>query len=143
MDNLPIARAAFDAWNAHDPNRFVALLADEFVSESDAWPAPMRGREAARQGMQMWVTAFPDLRIEVKHMMASGDYVITQWHGTGTHKGELMGIPPTGRRGEGTRGCTIAQYASGKVVREWVYMDVATILRQIGVLPAAAGTTTR
>jgi len=141
QDNLRKARETFEAWNAHNPARLRALLADEFLSESDAWPAPIRGREAAGQAMQMWVKAFPDLRLDVQHMMASGDYVVTQWHGTGTHKGELMGIAPTGRRGEGTRGCTIGQYRNGKLVHEWVYMDIATILRQIGALPAVARTT--
>jgi len=47
-----------------------------------------------------------------------------------------MGIPATGRRGDGIRGCTVAEYRGGKAVREWVYWDVATLLRQIGVMPA-------
>jgi len=69
-------------------------------------------------------------------MIASGEYVVTRWHATGTHKGELMGIPATGRRGDGIHGYTVAEYRDAKAVREWVYWDVATLLRQIGVMPA-------
>ena len=47
-----------------------------------------------------------------------------------------MGIPATGRRGDGIHGYTVAEYRDAKAVREWVYWDVATLLRQIGVMPA-------
>ena len=136
QDNLRFARQGFDAWNAHDPDAFISMVADDFVSESDTLPAPLRGRDGARQSMQMYIEAFPDLHFDIQQMIASGDYVVTRWHGTGTHKGELMGIPPTGRRGEGIQGCTVTEYKGGKLVHEWVYWDVATLLRQIGVLPA-------
>jgi C-1 hydroxylase len=136
QDNLRVARQGFDAWNAHDSDSFVKLIADDFVSESDTLPTPLRGRDGARQSMQMYIKAFPDLRFDIEQMIASGEYVVTRWHATGTHKGELMGIPATGRRGDGIHGCTVAEYRDAKAVREWVYWDVATLLRQIGVMPA-------
>jgi len=137
QDNLRIARQGWDAWNAHDPDSFVKLIADDFVSESDTLPTPLRGRDGARQSMQMYIKAFSDLHFDIEQMIASGEYVITRWHGTGTHKGELMGIPASGRRGEGIHGCNITEYRGGKIVREWVYWDVATLLRQIGAMPAS------
>ena len=140
QDNLRLTRQVWDAWNAHDPEAFIKLLDDNFISESDTLPASLRGREAARQSMQMYLKAFPDLHFDIQQMMASGERVITQWHATGTHKGELMGIPASGRRGEGIRGCSVSQHGGGKVVREWVYWDVASLLRQIGALPAASHT---
>ena len=136
QDNLRVARQGFDAWNAHDSDSFVKLIADDFVSESDTLPIPLRGRDGARQSMQMYIKAFPDLHFDIEQMIASGECVVTRWHATGTHKEELMGIPATGRRGDGIRGCTVAEYRGGKAVREWVYWDVATLLRQIGVMPA-------
>jgi steroid delta-isomerase-like uncharacterized protein len=136
QDNLRLARQGYDAWNAHDTDRFVNLLADDFVEESDTQPAPLRGPDGARQSMEMYIKAFPDLHFDIEHMIASGEYVVTRWLATGTHKGELMGIPPTGRRGEGIHGCTVSQYRNGKVVHQWLYWDVATLLRQIGVMPA-------
>ena len=119
-----------------DSDSFVKLIADDFVSESDTLPTPLRGRDGARQSMQMYIKAFPDLRFDIEQMIASGEYVVTRWHATVTHKGELMGIPATGRRGDDIHGCTVAEYRDAKAVREWVYWDVATLLRQIGVMPA-------
>lgn len=136
QENLQVVRKAFDAWNAHDGDRLVALLDEGFTAESDTLPAPVRGREAQRQVLEMYVRAFPDLHIETEQLLANGDYVVTRWHATGTHKGELMGIPPTNRRGEGTHGCTVAELKNGKIVHEWVYWDVASLLRQLGVMPA-------
>jgi steroid delta-isomerase-like uncharacterized protein len=96
-------------WKTGDSDSFVKLIADDFVSESDTLPTPLRGRDGARQSMQMYIKAFPDLRFDIEQMIASGEYVVTRWHATGTHKGELMGIPATGRRGDGIHwpnGCT-------------------------------------
>lgn len=138
QENLRVVRAMFDAWNAHDGDRLVTLLDEGFVSESDTLPGPVRGPEAQRQVLEMYVRAFPNLHLEVEQMLASGEYVVSRWHATGTHKGELMGIPPTNRRGEGVRGCTVGEVRNGKVLREWVYWDVATLLRQLGVMPAPA-----
>ena len=140
QDNLRLARQSFDAWNAHDPDSFIQQIADDFVSESDTLPATARGRDGARQLIQMYVKAFPDLHFDIQQMIVSGEHVVTRWHATGTHKGELMGIPPTGRRGAGIHGCTVTEYQSGKAVHEWVYWDAASLLRQLGVMPAPGRT---
>jgi len=141
QESISIARQSFDAWNAHDSNRLLGLLADDFVSESDNLPALTRGREAQRQVMEMYIRAFPDLHFDIEQMLASGDHVVTRWHSTGTHRGELMGIPATNRRGEGIHGCSVAEIKGGKIKRDWVYWDGATLLRQLGVIPAAGQTT--
>lgn len=137
QDNLRIARQAFDAWNTHDPKLVQALLADDYVSESDTLPAPARGREGQRQMMETYIRAFPDLHFDIEQMLACGDYVVTRWHSTGTHKGELMGIPATNRRGEGLHGCTVLEIKGGKITRDWGYWDTGTLLRQLGVMPPA------
>lgn len=136
QDNVRIAQEAFDAWNAHDPKRVAALHDEQFVMESDTLPAPLRGREAERQFVEMYLQAFPDLHFTVEQMLASGDYVVTRWHAIGTHRGELMGIPATNRRGEGIHGCTVIEVKNGKIARTWLYWDSATLLRQLGVLPS-------
>jgi len=133
--NMRVARQAFGAWNAHDPDKLVKLIAQGYVSESDTLPAPTRGSEGARQAMQIYINAFPDLHLDIEQMTASGDYVITRWRGAGTHRGDLMGIPPTNRWAE-VHGCSVAEYKNGKIVHEWVYWDTGHLLRQLGVLPA-------
>jgi len=91
--------------------------------------------------MEMYLHAFPDLHLEIEQSIASGDYVITRWHAIGTHRGELMGIAPTNRRGPGIRGCTVNQFVNGKIVHEWGYWDVATLLRQLGAMPPQGAAT--
>ncbi len=98
-------------------------------------PAAVRGPDAVRQEVQMYVRAFSDLRFEVEQILSSGDYVTMRWMATGTHDGELMGIPPTNKRVV-THGCTVEEVRNGKAVREWVYWDTGNLLRQIGVLPS-------
>jgi len=137
QDNLRVIRELFDAWNAHDPNRMMKLFDEKFVGETDTLPAPMIGREAAGQVMEMYIRAFPDLRLTVDQMIASGDTVVTRWTATGTQRGELMGIAAT-NRSTTTHGCVVAELRDGKVVRDWNYWDTGNLLRQLGVLPPAA-----
>jgi steroid delta-isomerase-like uncharacterized protein len=133
QDNLKVARNVFDAWNAHDPERYVRLLDEKHVIESDTIPAALTGRDSARQFMKIYVGAFPDLRFTIDQMLAEGDFVVTRWTATGTHRGELMGIAPTGRRTV-TRGCTVGEIKNGHAVRDWIYWDTGHLLKQLGVL---------
>jgi steroid delta-isomerase-like uncharacterized protein len=135
-DNLAIARQSWDAWNAHDPDAWIELLHETHVTESDTLPQPVRGHEGARPFIEMYIKAFPDLRFSIDQMIASGDYVISRYTATGTHKGDLAGIPPTGRQAE-THGCVVAEIKNGRILREWLYWDSAHLLRQLGVLPGA------
>src|SRR5947209_7171556 len=74
QDNLRVLREVFDAWNQHDANRLMKLVDEKFIGETDTLPAPIVGREAAGQVMQMYVRAFPDLRLTVDQMMTRGRY---------------------------------------------------------------------
>jgi steroid delta-isomerase-like uncharacterized protein len=132
QDNLRVARQIWDAWNAHDIDGVLKNLDEKHVWETDTLPAPVVGRDGYRQAMQMYFTAFPDLHFAVEQLLPSGDYVVSRYTATGTHRGDLMGIAPTNRRAE-THGCTIAEIKNGKIVRGWVYWDTGHLLRQLGV----------
>jgi len=134
-NNVRLVQDALDAWNKHDPEQFAALLDDKHVIESDTLPAPMTGREAGRQFMQVYVGAFPDLRIDNEQILGSGDFVVARWTATGTHRGDLLGIAPTQRRAT-THGCTVYELKNGRIAREWIYWDTGHLLRQLGALPA-------
>jgi len=135
-ENLQISRQVWDAWNAHDPNRYLTFLDPNYVLESDTVPQPIRGLEAARAFMQIYIDAFPDLHFSIDQMIASGGTVATRWTATGTHRGSLMGIPATNRRVT-TRGCTVGEIRNGKSIHDWTYWDTGNLLRQLGVLPGA------
>jgi steroid delta-isomerase-like uncharacterized protein len=140
-DAIDIVRESINAWNAHDPDGVARLVSNDFVSESDTLPAALRGPEAVRQVVQMYVQAFPDLHFEIEQTLAGGEYVTVRWLATGTHGGELMGIPPTNKR-VATHGCTVEEVRNNKFVREWVYWDTGNLLRQIGVLPTQVASAT-
>ena len=135
QDNMKTARAAWDALNAHDADRYAKLLDEKYILESDTLPEPIKGRDAARQHVQVFFKAFPDLRFIIDQMLISGDYVITRYTATGTHRGDLRGIPATNRRGE-THGCTVTEIKNGKLRHGWLYWDTGHLLQQLGVLPS-------
>ena len=136
QDNLQIARESFAAWNAHDVEAFVKRLDTKTIWESDTFPAPFVGHEGARQFFKLYLTAFPDLHLDVEAILPAGEsQVVVRWRSSGTHKGPLANIPATGRKGS-VHGCTVMEVKSQKIAHAWVYFDNAHLLRQLGVLPA-------
>ncbi len=137
QDNVHIVRESFAAWNAHDMEGFVKRLDTKTVWESDAFPAPFAGHEGARQFFKLYVTAFPDLHLDIEQILAAGDnHVLVRWRSTGTHLGPLANVPATGRK-ISLRGCNFNEVKQGRIAHAWVYFDNAHMLRQLGVLPAA------
>jgi steroid delta-isomerase-like uncharacterized protein len=119
---------------------------DELVASSATYHDPnvpggkFTGPDGLRQFVQIYRTAFPDVRISVNDQIADGDKVVTRWTATGTQKGQLMGIAPTNKHATVT-GVDIARYQDGKVVEAWASYDMFGLLQQLGVVPAmAAGT---
>jgi predicted ester cyclase len=86
----------------------------------------------------MYLGAFPDLKVTSDFQVAEGDKVVMRWTGTGTHTGELMGIPATGKRIEMT-GIGIQRIAGGRIVEEWVESDQMGMMQQLGVVPPPGG----
>ncbi len=97
-------------------------------------PALQHGRDAYKQVVAMFRAAFPDLRTTVEDLIAGGDKVAACWTFRGTHHGELMGIPPTGKQVTGT-GMSITRIANGKMAERWVNFDALGMLQQLGAIP--------
>jgi steroid delta-isomerase-like uncharacterized protein len=95
------------------------------------------GRDLLAQGIQEYLTAFPDLRMSFDEQIADGDRVVTRWTGSGTHQGALQGIPATGRSARIT-GIFIHQLSDGIVTESWTSFDRLGLLQQLGVIPALA-----
>jgi steroid delta-isomerase-like uncharacterized protein len=92
-------------------------------------PGP-EGYAAFFGGMQK---AFPDMKIEVEHLVADDDNVAFAYRLTGTHDGEFNGIAPTGKT-INVRGMQISKFADGKMVERWGSSDELGILKQLGVI---------
>jgi steroid delta-isomerase-like uncharacterized protein len=135
-ENIQTFREIIEALNAHDLDRFRLLIDKEHVMESDVLPESVHGLEATLETMQGYFNAFPDLHFDIEQVFASGDYVTLRWRATGTHQGELSGIPATNRSAE-VHGCTVREFRDGKSTREWTYWDTGRLMQQLGVLPAS------
>ena len=131
QENLQIARRVFEAWNAHDANRYAALLDPGHVWETDTLPRTVRGRDAARQTMQMYLGAFPDLHFDIEQMLASGNHVVTRWRAT-----ELIGDSSWGSHPRSTSG---APRLHGQRDQERKVRPRLAVLGQRSPTPAARG----
>jgi steroid delta-isomerase-like uncharacterized protein len=78
--------------------------------------------------------AFPDVHFVVEEQFADGETVVTRWRFSGTHQGELMGIPATGNQAEFS-GISIHKLAGGQIVEDWVEYDQFGMMVQLGVIP--------
>jgi steroid delta-isomerase-like uncharacterized protein len=95
---------------------------------------PFKGLDGARQLVSMFRTAFPDLKGGLEDTLAEGNRVAGRFSFTGTHKGELMGIKPTGKHVTLT-GTGFFQIENGKILKNQVNFDALGMLQQLGVVP--------
>ena len=78
---------------------------------------------------------FPDLHVTIEGLIAEGDKVVSRNAVTGTHQGDYMGHPPTGRP-IAYNEIFILRFAGGRIVETWGVVDVFSQMKQIGVIPA-------
>ena len=132
-----IDREAIEAISRNDMTRYRALLHPEY-SYTSGDGQTQRGQDAGVAIVQMYRTAFPDdMTMDVQHIHSAGDTAIIEFIGKGTHRGELAGIAPTGRRVE-IPVITVLEIRDGKIHTEREYMDSAYLMQQLGVVPATA-----
>jgi steroid delta-isomerase-like uncharacterized protein len=78
-------------------------------------------------------TAFPDLRVTIEDQIAEGDKVVTRWTARGTHEASYFGLPAT-HRAIVVSAIHIHRIADGKLAEHWEQIDLAGLLRQMGLL---------
>ena len=89
--------------------------------------------EGFKQTIIRFRNAFPDIEFTTEYMIAEGNMTVSRWKGTGTHKGEYMGVSPTSKKIIVT-GITILQIEDKKIMEEQTEMDVAGLMQQIGAV---------
>jgi len=135
-DPTSIARDYIDSWNRRDWSRIRELMHRNYTYMGGDGQV-QQGIDAGLAVSQMFANAFPDGRSETKRVFACGENTaVVEFIGSGSHKGELMGIAPTGRR-VSIPICTVFECLDGKIVAEHEYMDMMTMMQQLGVAPAA------
>lgn len=117
-------------------------IADEIIApgavDHQAPPGVAQGAEGFKQVISMFRSGFPDLQVTVDQMIAEGDTVAARFTMSGTHQGEFMGIPPTGKRMEIT-GIDVVRIENGKMVEHWGNSDDLGMMQQLGVIPMPGG----
>lgn len=130
-------RLTEEAFNAGNLEVTDELIARDFVGHDPALPEDLRGPAGVRESIAGYRAAFPDLHLAVEAQIAEGDTVVTRWRAVGTHQGELMGMPATGKQGTVT-GITIDRIADGKIAESWTNWDTLGLMQQLGAVPAPA-----
>jgi steroid delta-isomerase-like uncharacterized protein len=90
--------------------------------------------EAARQEAADFRQGFPDVVSTIEDLIAEGEKVAARWRARATHRGEYVGVPPTGREVEFT-GISVYRIEGGKIAQSWTVEDELGLLRQIGAVP--------
>jgi steroid delta-isomerase-like uncharacterized protein len=134
MDHAATMRRAYDLINAGDLDAFGELLADDFVEHEES-PGLEPTKEGVVKFFQMYREGFPDLRMEPQDILVSGDKVVTRVQATGTHQGEFLGIPATGK-GIDVQLIDIVRFNGESLATEhWGVFDALTMMQQLGVVP--------
>ncbi len=127
-------RRAFEAMNQRNLAVFDELCAPDMVVHSANMTT--QGVEAYKQALAQAFTAFPNLQFTIEDQLAEGDKSVIRFTESGTHQGDLMGIPATGKQYHGTGISIVRHDANGKTAEVWINSDDLGMLQQLGVVPA-------
>ncbi len=126
-----------DVTNTHDPE-LISQTIDEIVDPDvlirTPLPVKATGAEALKEVFSTLHQVFPDLQVTVEDLIAEGDKVVGRNSVTGTHQGDYLGRPPTGRSVTYNE-IFIFRFEGGRVVETWGVVDVLAQMKQIGALP--------
>ena len=126
--------AICDIFNHGSLSKVDALMTNDMI-DHDLPPGIDQGIAGFKQLVAMYRAAFPDLRSDVKQIIAEGDLVAVRLVSRGTHTGPLMGISATGKKID-IQEFHIGRFVEGKCVEHWGLVDMMTMMQQLGVMPA-------
>jgi predicted ester cyclase len=128
-----VARIADDIWNRGDLSVVDEVMVAEARYHGPHMPEGLGDRESWRRAVAMYRGAFPDSHVTFEELVASGDLIVGRWAAVGTHRGELPGLGPTGKR-ISIGGITIYRITDGKIVEAWEQLDLLGMWQQLGVV---------
>jgi steroid delta-isomerase-like uncharacterized protein len=136
MDHAATMRSIYERISTGDIAGFGNLVADDFAERLGGVPGIPPTKEGMLEFFRTLLTAFPDLRLDVEDLIASGDKAVARVKVTGTHKGEFMGVPPTGTRVD-MQLIDIDRFdGAGLLCEHWGVADTLSLMQQLGAVPA-------
>ena len=136
-ENREVVRREVAFWNGHDAEAAGEVYADSYVGHDPAG-THAGSLEQLKGSAAAVFAAFPDLALTANDVIVEGNMAVKRWTVRGTHKGELMGIPATGKEIVVT-GTNIFRIANGKIVECWAQSDALGMMQQLGVIPPLGG----
>src|SRR5438552_5739601 len=124
-----VRRFLEEVWNAGNLDVVDELIAPDYVNHTDPGQPP--GPEGVKPLVTQFRSAFPDVHNAIEDVVAEEDRVAVRVTIRGTHKGELFGIPPTGKHATIT-GMAFYRVANGQLAEHWVVRDHLGLLQQVG-----------
>ncbi len=135
-DNATLARRMHEAFNEHNFDEIAEATAPDATLTIVGSGDTFKGTDGSRAYNKMWADAFPDGQVTVDRVIASGDLVVVEFTGQGTHTGTLatsMGeIPATGRSVT-LQFCDVLEFKNGKVQSQNTYFDSGSMMAQLGL----------
>jgi steroid delta-isomerase-like uncharacterized protein len=119
-----------EAENSHEVEKLLALMTDDIVFEDLPFGVVTEGKDAFKQGYSGFITAVPDFKIEPKSWVTNDKSFALEMVFTGTQKGDLPGLPATGKRFS-IRGCSFGELENGKIKGRRDYWDSASLAKQL------------
>lgn len=133
--NKATVRRFVQVWGKGSLDTIDELAAPNFSVYHPLLRETVHGPEAFKQVLMVIHAGLPDVEVVSENEIAEGDQVAVRWTMHGTHSGELLGIPPTGKQVTLT-GITIYRLADGKIVEERGEEDALGFMQQLGVIPS-------
>ncbi|MGE5394125.1 MAG: ester cyclase [Candidatus Saccharibacteria bacterium] len=120
-----------EAITHHDYHKMEEMMHEDYVYESSDGKK-IEGRDAGMAFYKMMITAFPDLSVEMKNVIVSGNFIVSEFINHGTFTGMMNGIMPT-NRAISIPTCNILELRDGKIIADRDYFDNALFMMQIGI----------
>jgi steroid delta-isomerase-like uncharacterized protein len=129
-----VRRFVEEAQTRHNLAAIDEYMSPNFVDHSVP-PGLPPGPEGVKMQFTMFITALPDLQAIIHDQVADEDKVVTRKTLRGTHQGDLMGIPPTGKTVD-IEVIDILRVKDGKITDHWNNVDRLGLMQQLGVISA-------
>lgn len=145
-DNETLARELYEAWNNRDWQVSMDAAAPDATITLMGTGETFEGPEGSQKYNTMWADAFPDGRLTIDHIYSSGDCVVIEFTGRGTHTGTMqtsMGSIPATGRSVTLHLCDVLEFSDGKVKSQRSYLDTGSLMAQLGLMAGQTTTSTQ
>lgn len=131
LENERLVRRANHAFSTKDLEGVLNCYADDAIQYEPFIAKPIVGQQELKKYFEGSFRYFPDETIRIDQLISTGDWVVGKWRCQGTHSGDFLGMPATGRRFDVPE-ATIYEIRAGKIQNLWVLVDSGTIAKQFG-----------